>query len=382
MARIGARYALSNNQDLLLSSSFIDRFVTTLENANTELEIKDTDKSHGFVTEAQHLYRHEFLNTVSGGSIYQFTSNGNPDVEKNRRMDRYNAYTYAHVNYFRNLNLTFGLSYDAFTSVHDDSKSTGKINPKLGLQWNITNSLRLRLGWFETTKNHLIAQQTLEPTQIAGFNQFYDDPNGTRTQRSGAGIDYNVQKNLYSGIEISQRKLAVPFPGSKQNPITTEFETTEELEKQTENLYRAYLYWLPHKYWSIKNEFQFEHFSRSINSTFLTTPSRIQTFKIPFEIDFFHPTGIFSKFAFTIVDQNINRKIDDEIIRKSNDTFFLVDYSMGYRLPNRRGIINLEARNLLDSQFDFRNINFYQSEPVSSRFIPDRTFLLNVTLNF
>ena len=52
--------------------------------------------------------------------------------------------------------------------------------PKVGLQWNITDNLRLRLAWFENVKSALAANQTLEPTQVAGFNQLFDDINGTR----------------------------------------------------------------------------------------------------------------------------------------------------------------------------------------------------------
>ena len=44
----------------------------------------------------------------------------------------------------------------------------------------LLSDLRLRFAWFETVKPALIANQTLEPTQVAGFNQLFDDTNGTR----------------------------------------------------------------------------------------------------------------------------------------------------------------------------------------------------------
>ena len=65
------------------------------------------------------------------------------------------------------------------------------------------------------------------------------------------------------------------------------------------------------------------------------------------------------------------------------DAFLLLDAVLGYRLPNRRGILSLEGRNLLDKSFYYRNINnFDQSKPVNSRFIPERTFFARLTLNF
>jgi hypothetical protein len=61
----------------------------------------------------------------------------------------------------------------------------------------------------------------------------------------------------------------------------------------------------------------------------------------------------------------------------------LLEAAIGYRLPNRRGILSLEGRNLLDEEFFYRNINFQTSEPVYyQRFIPHRTLFLRLTLNF
>jgi len=197
-------------------------------------------------------------------------------------------------------------------------------------------------------------------------------------------MDYAMLKNLHGGLEISQRSLKVPFPDKKQDILTKIDSEIEGTKKQEESLFRAYLYWIPHNYWSVKSEFQFEQYSRNENATSFTSPSRIQNLRIPFEISLFHPSGLLSKLTFTVVDQNINRKIQQEplILKQSNDTFFLLDYNIGYRLPNRRGLISFEAKNLLDSAFDFRNINFFQSEPIGSRFIPDRTFFLHATLNY
>ena len=54
-----------------------------------------------------------------------------------------------------------------------------KVNPKFGVQWNITDDLVLRGAVFRTVKPALVNNQTLEPTQVAGFNQLFDDPNGS-----------------------------------------------------------------------------------------------------------------------------------------------------------------------------------------------------------
>ena len=377
VARFGAKYALTPDQDLIFSGKYIDRF----ERTNSQ-----TIKNEGFQIEAQHLLRHEFFNSILGGSFYRFNWINITDSQRIKLpftyMDRKNGYFYTNINYLKDISLTLGLSYDRFNSTVS-GKTHDKINPKFGIQWNILDNLRLRGAWFETTKSHLIAQQTLEPTQIAGFNQFFDDFNETRAKRMALGLDYNLTSTLFSGLEASKRILYVPFFPDNQ----------EHLQKQRENLYRSYLYWLPHKHWALKGEFQFEQFNRNpgdIALKFNTDPVRIHTLISPVSVEYFHPSGFFSGITGTFVKQNLTRLGDtkNNSAGSSNtknsgiDTFFLLDAFLGLRLPKRMGILSLEVRNLLDQQFFYRNINFQRSEAISPRFIPERTFFGRVTLNF
>lgn len=385
VARVGARYALTPNQDFILSGKYINRNETVQDISRIDL------KNSGFQIEGQHQLRHDLINTVSGASFYRFTWDRKLNNEKSvlpfNDMDRENIYHYSNINFFQNLNLTLGLSYDTFSSAIS-GKRTDKISPKFGIQWNILKNLRLRGAWFETTKSHLIAQQTLEPTQIAGFNQFFDDINGTRSQRFGGGLDYRFSKNLYSGLEISKRILHVPV---KDISLIT-FTEFEHLQRQNEQQYRTYFYWLPHNHWSIKSEFQFEDFKRNSNdpSLEIDAPVHVQTLTAPISLEYFHPSGILSSITGTIVNQKlsrlVNRTSEEAGARLTTssraDTFFLLDAVIGYRFPNRRGMLNFEARNLLNQKFYYRNINFYQSEAITPRFIPERTFFARVTINF
>ncbi len=375
VARIGTKYELTADQDLIVSGKYINR--------SEHLNSSRLD-NEGFQFEAQHLWRHENLNTVLGGGVYEFdqvfeTANNN---RSSGQLNRENIYIYTNLNYFRNLDLTLGVSYDAFSYTIDNLKKD-VVNPKFGLQWNIVKNLRLRGAYFETSKSHLIAQQTLEPTQIAGFNQFFDDINGSITQRMGIGLDYHYSHVLYGGVEASKRIVRVPQLLLFVDPF---------FQKQREQLYRSYLYWTPHKYWAVKGEFKFEQFKRNPTDPSLLAeePTRIRTFNVPVSVEYFHPSGFFSGLTGTFVRQNLTRLSDfgnenqrsPRATRSGIDSFFLLDAFIGFRLPNRRGIISLEGKNLLDSDFYFRNINFYQSEAVAPRFIPDRTIFARLTLNF
>ena len=122
---------------------------------------------------------------------------------------------------------------------------------------------------------------------MAGFNQLFDDTTGTRARRMGVGLDFHFSKKLYGGLEVSERDLKVPFADG----VTATLLVTE---KQQERLYRAYLYWLPHKHWTINGEFKFERYTR--NATDIGGPDKpydIQTLNAPMTINYFHPSGFF-----------------------------------------------------------------------------------------
>jgi hypothetical protein len=63
------------------------------------------------------------------------------------------------------------------------------------------------------------------------------------------------------------------------------------------------------------------------------------------------------------------------------DGAFILDAAFGYRLPKRRGIVSVEVGNILDDSFFFQDENIQLIEPQEPRFIPERTFLLRLTLS-
>ena len=86
-----------------------------------------------------------------------------------------------------------------------------QFNPKFGITWNPFPATTVRAAVFRVLKRTLITDQTLEPTQVAGFNQFFDDVNGTEAWRYGGAIDQKFTKDIFGGVEFSKRDLKVPF---------------------------------------------------------------------------------------------------------------------------------------------------------------------------
>lgn len=391
-ARVGTKFSLSPKQDFIVSAIVTDRtedlltFPVSLFPPPPRSTTHDITSDRGYQAEAQYLLREEKFNVTAGGGTYRI------DVERERIQDfakpcpprfrcilgrpdfvreRHNAYLYSNINLPRNISVTLGVSYDSFEE--GIGFRFDKFNPKFGLQWDITHGLRLRAAWFETVKSALVANQTLEPTQVAGFNQFFDDTNGTRTRRKGVGLDARVTNDVYGGLEASERDLEVPIFSELRRNVNS-------IVEQKEQFYRAYLYWLPHPNWAVRGEYQFEKFVRD-PATAESGPSRIETLSAPLSLSYFNPHGIFAKFETTFVRQELKRGTASTNAGVSD--FFLLDAVLGYRFPNRRGILSLEGRNLLDEDFFFRNLNFQVSEQFyNQRFTPGRTFFLRLTLNF
>ncbi len=388
--RTGARYAISPHQDFIVSAMYKNR-----NGGPVSQDPVGRLSQKGYQVEAQYHLRKQFLNLVTGGGVYDiwFENHAyNLKEELNTNM-----HLYSNVYLPKNATATLGVSYNAYKRRGENPSvplDFNEIDPKMGLQWDISNRFRLRAAWLETVTSGLIAQQTLEPTQVAGFNQLFDDPVGTRSRRKGIGLDAKISKDFYGGIEGSIRHLAVPFINGGY-------------DHQKEQLYRAYIYGLISTNWSFNSELQFEKFSRkeNLNPITKTSPNRIepndiQTLSIPVSLNYFNPNGMFFRLTGTYVKQDLEifknidphksifysqdlpRGLPRDLKIEGLSNFFVLDTSIGFRLPGRRGLISLEGRNLLDDEFFFRNSQFYVSQPIPPRYAPFRSLFVQLTLNF
>ena len=231
----------------------------------------------------------------------------------------------------------------------------------------------------------MIAEQTLEPTQVAGFAQFFDDLDGTKAKRYGIGLDATLRQprrqsplsaGLYAGFEISKRDLEVPLVEGTTGAITP--------EDQREDLDRVYLYWTPRPAWAVRTEYQFERFKRK-DTLGLDLPTQVETTTVPVFVSYFRgagrAAGLFAQVGATFVHQDVDLAPTSTFVEDSED-FVVVDAAIGYRLRRRRGILSMEVRNLFDEDFLFQDANIQRAEPSNPRFIPDRTIIGRVTLSF
>lgn len=237
------------------------------------------------------------------------------------------------------------------------------------------------MAWFEALKRDLIGQATIEPTQIAGFNQFYDEATGTKSRHKGIGFDVHFTNAVYGGMEVSKRNLNVPvIPVELGMPSGDYY-----WDRQREQLFRGYIYGTLRPNWAIAIEPEYEKFGAT--EEYIDLPASIHTLRAPVSVSYFDRNGLWVKLTATYTMQDMEWRRSDENsgldwIEKKDSSFFLLDMVAGYRLPKRKGLLSIEIRNLLNTHFYYRNQYLYLSEPALPRYIPERTLFARMTLNF
>ena len=279
-----------------------------------------------------------------------------------------NLYGYSYINPLDNLTVTVGASYDDADSEYlEDDKD--QFNPKIGIDWKPFSGTTFRASAFRTLKRTLITQQTLEPTQVAGFNQFFDDPELTDIWQYGGAIDQRFSSSLFGGLEFTYRDLKVPFIQFR-GPVRSNEEADWE-----EQLGRVYLFWTPHEWLSLRAEYIYEKLER--DEEYIEGVKESDTHRVPLGINFFHPSGWSSSLTTTYYDQSgtFGGFYATDPIQEGSDNFWLVDFTVSYWLPKRYGFITVGARNLFDE--DFR---YYDSDLNNASIQPGRVAFANVTL--
>jgi len=410
-ARLGLHHAFTPHSEIIASLIWQDRDGSQSSDTPFEVpffgpfvtSVSIEGPLEGHTLEVQHLYRNEAFRLVSGAGYYAADGDTRIDASTtpppppplpifetlqshtDEDSSHANAYLYAYLPLRSDLTLTLGASYDNLDVDADSestmngfplpSSSTGqdieKFNPKLGLSWQASPDTTLRAAAFRVLKRSLISSQTIEPTQVAGFNQFYDDATGSVARRYGVGMDHNFTSSLSGGLEYSQRDLDTPYLDGDYRDVDWE-----------ERLGRAYLYWAAHERLAASMEYQYERFGRDPQFTGETQATRIRTHRLPLALRYFDPRGYLAGIKASYIDQEGDFSSGPGVMPGAatdaqDDRFWIVDASVGYRLPKRRGMVSVGASNLFDESF-----HFVDTDPFNPRIYPERIVYGRVTLNF
>lgn len=371
--RFGLRYQLSPVSDLIVSlqsqgrdSRVYDSVNTSSTTTTTSITTDSTGDTKNTLSEIQHLHRSSIFNIVTGAGYFdgavdnQITGSrttclvlpplclptvpiNSVDMTDTRHTT---AYSYVNIRTSPEWVWTLGLSADSISNnVIDESR----VNPKLGLIWAPEQMTTVRAAAFRATKRDLVTDQTIEPTQVAGFNQFYDDQNSTDTWHYGAGLDHRAS-GLFSGLEYFKRDMEVPKKDASSGIVS--FPTWNEQHG------RAYLYWTIGPKSVATAEYLYELTKRPEASTpdgILT----LRTHRAPIGLRFFYPSGIIWNIQATYLNQNgsfVDTTKNPKVYTDGNEQVWLIDTELNYRLPKRYGFIALGVKNIFDTEFKFQDI--------------------------
>jgi tetratricopeptide (TPR) repeat protein len=384
--RAGLRYSPLPSSDFLVSFIYSD-LKNDVKDSEDIVSSRGRTKDESTQTEGQYIYRQDLFNITTGFGYSDVNRNFDLDVnvdqagfppfsESNKQqITETSGYVYGNLNFPEPVAWTAGVSYDNF---EHNALKVEKVNPKFGVQWNITKDLVLRGAAFRFVKPALANNQTLEPTQVAGFNQLFDDTNGTAAWRYGVGLDHRLMSNLFIGTEATWRELS--------NPILDPQAQDSRLESSDEQTHRAYAHWLPIPELALSIEFVYDKFTAQKGGNLTIdagVPEKVVTYSVPFGVRYFHPSGFFAGAGATYVHQDVNR---DDISGQpeGNDDFVVVDAAIGYRLPRRFGIVSLSVSNLFDQGFHYQDDSYreFKDQPSIGPYFPERLIFGRITLNW
>jgi len=375
--RLGLRHAFSPSSVLIgnFQYSKADRSDRDFDPFFTRLDQEaDEDAYSG---ELEYLLRTQYINVVTGAGYIKLKREDDVFVDifgfpfarttLDLDVDHTNLFLYSYIKPLKKLTVTVGGSGDFFDPDDDEiQKDRDQFNPKFGITWNPFTDTTVRGAAFRVLKRTLITDQTVEPSQVAGFNQFFDEVNATDYWVYGGAIDQKFNQSLYGGIEFTYRNLNVPF-----------LDDTGILENSNwdEYLARAYLFWTPHKWLALSAEYLYEDLKR--DEGFADGAKDVDTHWVPLGINFFHPLGVSASLKGTYINQdgNFERKDNLGVFNDGEDDFWLVDASISYRFPKRYGIFTTGVANLTDEDFEY-----FDSDRDNPRFQQGRVFFGKVTL--
>jgi tetratricopeptide (TPR) repeat protein len=377
-ARLGFRHAFAPGSELIGTAAYLDAEFPTRDvfpgfDLHTDL--------NGWQAEIQYALRWRRLRLVSGFGYFDADrEDSSTDAtvdppltfETKEDIHHANMYLYTLLNWPDPVTWTLGVSADLYDSTAAGF-SRDQVNPKLGVQWTPFPGTTLRAAFFRVLKRQLVSNQTIEPTQVAGFNQFFDDVDGTDVWRYGVGVDQKIGSRAAVGGEFSARELTFPF-------VDISDPTAPRTDRTTwrEQFARAYAYWAPFSWMALTAEYFYEKFDRDSEFPGPELFTDLRTHRVPLGVSFFHPIGITVRLRATYVDQEgrfVN--LEDNSTSRGQDQFWVADASISYRLPKRFGIVTLEGRNLTNERFRFQD-----TDPASPIVTPERYVLLRFTLAY
>jgi len=373
--RIGLTHKFSPNSILMMTRMKEDRFEGSAQGMGF-LTFGNNELINTSANELRYLFDQKHWQITAGYTFHKSSVTENtidpffsfPSVDSFQRSS--SAYLYGYIE-SPDLDVTAGLSRDKFKSNKDIDRDESTVLPKFGVEASLGNDMTMRMAYFKTTRRPIVNDQTLEPTTIAGFNQFYDDLVGTNANNYAAALDYSSVSEYKFGFEVMKRDMKVPFV-----LVSGAGSTLEQANWSNEDA-GFYFYWLPRKDFSTSIRLSRINLKRdrSVGGENLIS-SKI--YQLPINVNWFHNSGWVTRGKLTYVRQNgLFQDLRTRAISQGKDNFLIADGSLEYRFRKNSGSFVFGVLNLFDKEFRYQDIDIDRQ-----LFSPDRTAFARLNLTF
>ena len=387
--RLGAHYAPTPASSVLVSAFYQHHRENTAEQtafgAPPGFGYTSEGDQTARIAEVQYLIHPSRATVIAGTGYYNGSTEGTinayidipilgrmplPAPFPSNKTRHANLYLYSLVDLARDLKLSVGASADR---VQDKTFGNQKqFNPKLGLIWEISPATALRVAGLRAQNRNIVSNQTIEPTQVAGFQQFFEDSAGTDYKLYGFGLDHKFSAIAFGGLEFTRRDVTYPLIYLDTNSVRD--------YRIKYHSGRAYLNWTPADRIAVSVDYYYERYQDDPS----ISGSEAKTQRVPLGIKYFHPRGFFAGLTASYINQTGNYAIPNSgTLAPMSSHFWLLDGSVGYRLPRRRGVLSVGVQNLTDRQFSLNEVDpQLETESQFAPLQPRRAVIARFTLSF
>ena len=383
--RAGARFDLDPRTTLLLSLTYADRKETAEQSqlvfSNPGIlevfsDVESIDEREAWNAEAQIRHQADRFQLIAGAANrrvdfdfddiqtvtvrtpFGTTVSVTPPNPGSDDIRSTSAYVYANWAAAEDVIWTLGVSYDDH---HDDNRGDkvdfSRVNPKLGLQWQILPQVNLRAAYLETTKHQLVVEQTIEPTQVAGFAQFFDDFNRTKSDLNAVALDLRFTDSVFGTVEYQRRNI----------------EGVDSPYSLDERNIRAKLSALLSDDWAVSLGYE-----RQKDETNTPLKFDVTTEAIPVSLAYRGSTGLFADLNWTYFDQ----ELDPQGAESFTTRFDAVNAVAGYTWNKGRNRVSIGVDDLLDDVEVYLDDAYKTNDQtnVFRPFVPGRTVWASISV--
>ena len=275
------------------------------------------------------------------------------------RSDTANAYVYSQWRVNEVLAIHAGVAAERYrqrNSSGSGSLSRNDLSPKLGIRWSLRPGSVVRVAAFSSVRRPFISSQTIEPTQVVGFNQFfsgfeqlYGDVEGTVSKRAAIAFDQTISETTFVGVEAAKRELDVPSLG-----LGRDFKWRESTG--TAYLYQTFSF----SRWrgAASGDVEYEKIERPQILTGAEGIVDLTTVRVPVSLAIFDASGLTARVTTAYIDQSGTFSLDVGFPKvDQDDNAWITDVVLDYRLPRRLGVISLGVKNVTNNVIDLVEID-------------------------